>query len=237
MTACYDIAMRHPGIWQRISPKIIAPIANIKARLELRSIAAGEYFAQPIPKYISQLAGAKSGSIEQVYGSIKDSKAASRFGSTSLEEFSYWAWRSCGIAAAHMIITSLTTHRPTTMQLIDQGVLLGGYNTITDAGWFHQPLVELLNQYNIPAKSHRKLYKTQIAAAISQNHYAIASVKSPHGGHLLLIYGVRINQKHHIDGYFAHDPYDLDKPGEAIFMGTQEFKDRFNNRGIIVKIK
>jgi len=143
-----------------------------------------KFLVNPLPVYKNQLADAKGNKIEKFYGKIDDKKAALKFGDKDIEEFSFWAWRSCGIACLQMILKNSKK----TMELINEGFKQNGYIFKNDIGWKHQALVNILKRHNFRAKIARTITPFDIALNIQKNRYVILSIKSKTGGHMILVF-------------------------------------------------
>ncbi len=175
------------------------------------------------PVYVSQLAGAKSKSISSFYGSITDLKAMSRFGATSLEEFSYWSWRSCAIATVKMVVeTKNPSTNRTSMDYIRIGLKHAGYDIENDIGWYHRAIVAIFKDFGLNAVQHKFVGPYKMAQLIRKGSYLLASLDSPQGGHIVLVYGYR--QDHgKLAGFYLHDPMEYTKKGEGVYKTIDQF--------------
>lgn len=180
----------------------------------------------PTPYYVSQIADADPKKIEKFYGRINDLEATHRFGTDNSDEFSYWAWRSCGICGVQMILqTELgKDFKKTTMDLVKEGLDLKGYDIPSDIGWYHQALVELASKYGVKAQTHKFVPSIEIALEIQKQNYVLASIKSEHGGHLLLVYGYKLDDQGKLKGFFVHDSNNYQEPGENKFVTVKEYE-------------
>lgn len=214
--------------------KGISQIRERTSKLRLAGLEPGEYYTKAIPMYISQLAGAKRGKIDGFYGKILDDNASKRFGATSLEDFSYWAWRSCGIVCVQMILGTMkeSNFSGKTKDLINEGLRLNGYDIATDRGWYHASLAKLAESHDLSAKVRKFVPSSEIAEDVVNGKYVLASVKSGKG-HLLLIFGVKLSDNGGVEGFRLHNPNDYSGPGESIFMPRKEF-DKLSTRRVIV---
>ncbi len=190
------------------------------------------------PKYLSQLAGSESKLIHGFYGQIQDKLAAKRFGAANLEEFSYWAWRSCGIIGLQMVISTLGSSKEklSTMDLIKEGLTYGGYNRETDTGWYHSALVRIAEKRGFISYTEKFVPPAQIAAHVLQNDYVLASLWSKTGGHLVLIYGVEL-KKGVVTAFTTHDPNDFIANGNSRVYPVKEFNQLSTRRTIVFKRK
>jgi hypothetical protein len=215
----------------------IAKARETVARRRLRDLEPGEYLVEPLPVYISQLADAERDLIEGFYGRIEDQKAAWRFGMEDLNQFSYWAWRSCGIAGVQAVVVTIRQangleFNKKTMDLVNEGLELKGYDTQTNKGWYHKSLVALAEKYGVSGSLHKYIPPSEIALILANSNYALASIKSDTGGHLLLLYGFRLNEKGQLEGFIHHDPNSFEKEGKGTFISRAAF-DKLTTRRII----
>lgn len=204
---------------------------------KLKKFKPGKYLLKPIPVYISQLANADPKLIEGFYGRIKDKNAAKRFGAKDLDQFSYWVWRSCGIVGVQSIITTLEKAkgrklRKTTMELINECLGLKGYDIQKDKGWYHKSLVALAKNYKLHGFLHKFTSSSEIALILASKRYILASIKSDTGGHLLLLYGFKLDNKGKLEGFFYHDSNNFGKDGKANFILKKDF-DKLTTRRIV----
>ena len=216
---------------------VFARIKEIVVKRKLKKFNPGKYLLNPMPVYISQLANANPKLIEGFYGKIKDENAAKRFGTKDLDEFSYWAWRSCGIVGVQSIITTLEKakgrkFKKTTMELVNECLSLKGYDIKKDKGWYHKSLVALAKNYKIRGFLHKFISSSEIALILANKRYVLASIKSDTGGHLLLLYGFKLDNKGKLEGFVYHDPNNFEKDGENNFVLKQDF-DKLTTRRVI----
>jgi len=215
----------------------LSEFRNIIAKRELEVLKSGEYFVQKKPNYVSQIADADKDLVNGFYGAIDDRTAANRFGTNNLEEFSYWAWRSCGIACIQAVLQTVYKCREdkfelTTMDLIREGLELGGYDIEKDVGWYHKALVDLSRKHGLESRMQKFIPAPEIALIISNNNYVISSVKSNSGGHLLLLYGFKLKEKGELVGFWYHDPNNFKTDGMNRFISKEEF-NKLTTRRII----
>lgn len=202
---------------------------------EFSNLRVGEYFVGEKPVYISQLADAQLGSIEGFYERINDKDASARFGAVNLDEFSYWAWRSCGIVGVQMLLsTLLPSFNKKTMDLVTEGLDIGGYDVGADVGWYHDALAKLTRKYGLKAETRKFISSSEVAKLVLDQKYSLASIKSNTGGHLLLVYGFRIGQNHKIDGFIVNDPNDYKTKGDEKFVAKKDFDEMFTRRVIVI---
>jgi hypothetical protein len=214
----------------------IAQVRENMAQRHLSALNGNEILvSDEIPVYISQLANADPSKIEKFYGRISDADAAKRFGAKDIDEFSYWAWRSCGIAGVQMVLSTKLgeSFNKKTMDLVKEGLEFGGYDVENDVGWYHTALSHLSEKYRISSEVRKFVPPSEIALEIAQNKYILASMKSKNGGHLLLLYGVKVAKSGGLQGFFVHDPNNYQSEGESKFIEIDDFKKLYTRRIII----
>jgi len=219
----------------------LAKLKGLFDYLSLLFLTKGKYYGSDISiQGVDQLGSPDPTKIEKPYGQIYDKESAKRFGTSNLEEYSYWAWRACGVANAATILLSKGLYDGTLFSLVEDLVARGGYVDIDrrgnkDVGWRHAALCELLIRYGIPAKVKPFLPLYSLLKVIANSGMVIASVKSKlvdSGGHMVLITGMAWQGKDTILEIF--NPYNLDSLGGKQRVKLSEFAADFRNRGIIV---
>lgn len=184
-----------------------------------------------------QLAQPKEGSIVKEYGTIQDSEASKRFGTEDIDEYSFWAWRACGIALLRTILIATKKNTPTLLELSKELNAQGGYIHSSkygkDLGWKYSAMAHFLVRNNIPATISKYLGVLRLIIEITRNKWAIASIKSrvSNGTHLVLVTNIEKLPDEITITY--HDPY-FDGKGGKQSVSLQEFSRMFNNRGILI---
>lgn len=214
---------------------VIALVRELWFSDALKDYIDGIYEISPKPPYISQLANAQRSKIDRFYGAIHDPEAARRFGASNIDDFSYWAWRSCGVAGVQMVLKAQLEHEfdLSTMELVNEGLSLGGYNKQTDTGWYHAALVQIAKNHGIKSWLGKFVASSQIAKLVLDGNYVLASVKSEQGGHLLLIFGVRIKNGR-LSSFLVHDPNNFSKDGDSKEVSKVSFENLSTRRIIIL---
>ena len=188
--------------------------------------------------FVDQLAGLDSSQIEREYGKILDKAAAQRFGAPHLKEFSFWAWRSCGIANVAMVLRSEDLYEDDLYQLVCEGIRADGYAFRNfygkeDIGWKHQALVKLLRGYGMCAKTRTHLSMAGLLSLVASKRYVIVSVRSPRGGHMVLVKGFtcKSNGDHQL---LVNDPYLFgERGGENKLWSLGSFRDKYLGRAVV----
>jgi hypothetical protein len=215
----------------------VAEIREQVAVRKLRPLKPGNHFVHKKTFYISQLAGARKSLIGGFYGVIKDRNAALRFGTKDLKEFSYWAWRACGIVGLQMVLKTVygDNFNEKTTELIRKCHDLGGYDIETDTGWFHKSIAKLAEEYGLKAELKKFVPASEIALIISKNAFVLASIKSSTGGHFLLIYGFKLNDEGELSGFWIHNPNDFEEDGKGKYVSKRDFNKLTTRRIISLK--
>ncbi len=213
--------------------KVLNRYKEKKASQDIERLSSGDFIIEPVPVYISQIANANFKLIEkeELFPRISDKKAMKRFGAPTMREFNYWAWRSCGIACIQSVISTFKNDfKKTTYNLIQEGLVLNGYNTKTDVGWYHDALVTLAANYGIQSKRREFVSSPEVSLYLLKNHYVMASMESSTGGHLLLLYGFKLDTNHKLAGFWIRNPNNSNKKGESQFVSKEEFEKNFKKR-------
>lgn len=232
----------------------LSKILSVWQKTRLPSYS-GNYFVEPQPPYISQFIGIYPSNIT-TETPLTNKKHMKQFGAKDSQEFTFWAWRDCGIACVKMILSAKgKAKKRTIMDLTHEGIKLGGYivyenGKLVDKGWFHNSLVNLLKKYTIKSCTKKFQSAESIALDILKNRLVILSVlvpgrshiqedgsfesKDSHkpSGHLLLAYGVKMNDKT-IQGFYVHDPRGLKKYQKNTYVPRFIFDQIFTNRTIV----
>jgi len=113
---------------------------------------------------------------------------------------------------------------------------LGGYNLKSDSGWYHTTLSQIAQDHEIVSRLSKFVSLSQIAKIALDGNYVLASIKSLSGGHLLLIWGVRID-KGKLISFIVHDPNNYTYSGESKEISIESFNKLFTRRIIIFENK
>lgn len=213
------------------------------------------HWITPKPRYLSQFVGIYPQTISPDVP-LTNKQHIKAFGAKDAKEFTFWAWRDCGIACVKMILDTLHKAKgKTMMDLTKEGIVLGGYivyrdGKFVDEGWFHAALVELLTRYGVKAKMKRWQSLTAVARDILGNKFVILSVLIPgrrsiqsngsflpkenatYGGHLLLATGVQLEHGN-VVGVYVHDPRGLPAYQKNTFIPKKTLERIFTNRTIV----
>lgn len=216
----------------------------------------GKYFVSPKPPYLSQFVSILPASLKPS-DLLTNRLDLKKYGAKDIKEFSFWAWRNCGIVCVKMILEAKgKAKNKTIMDLTREGIELGGYIThkngkFVDEGWFHHSLVMLLHKYGLRSSSRKWQTIDSIAKEILCNKLVILSVSLPgrtyikedgsflpkkkasYSGHLLLATGL-ISENGVVKGIFVHDPRGLKNYQKDTLITSDIFSKVFQNRTIVV---
>ena len=150
----------------------------------------------------------------------------------------YWAPRSCAIVGLAMILKTIKGRmfKESCKDLINEGLEYGGYNIETDVGWYHDVIVKLAQRRGLESKRVEPVFSGEIISYLNKDYYILASIESNTGGHLLLIYGYRINESNKLKEFVLHDSEKMiggGGPGKR--LSFEEFDERSKGRIIIFK--
>jgi len=179
---------------------------------EIPDVNIGQWYGPfPSPEHINQLANPDPELIEEHYGTINDSEAAQRFGARNIQEYSYWAWRSCAIGALASVLKANGTFDKNNLhELVREALLQDGYayknlRGATDIGWKHKVIAQMAESRGHIAEWGR--YKLHdILGRVYTGSNALISVSSERGGHMVVIKQFRQTEKgqYELD---INDPY------------------------------
>ncbi|MDR3125512.1 MAG: hypothetical protein LBU20_00330 [Candidatus Nomurabacteria bacterium] len=216
------------------------------AGARLGDLPAGDYFVAPPPGVqITQWASPKLVS-DILDGRVKaaDDPNWRDFGFATTADYDFWSWRICGLMCVKAVLDAYhLAERETVASLTEKGVALGGYKVKQDEGWFYAPLVKLARSFGLMGQVYGALSLEEIATAILDNHFIIASVhpgvirgdldRNPHDGkgHLVLTHGFRWDGVA-ISGFFINNPSGRTaKTQQKAFIPIKNFREAFAGKG------
>lgn len=230
----------------------LTQLGRKKASLE----TDGTFFISPKPPYYSQFADIYPQSIK-IDTPLTNKAHIKAYGAKDSQEFTFWAWRNCGIVCTRMVLESQAKAQDKSiMDLTKEGIEEGGYilyedGQFVDKGWIHKGLVSLLGRYGIQAEMKKWQTLESVAQDILKNKPVIISATVPGrsyikedgsfepkdentktGGHLMLGIGVEIDGKD-IKGVYVHDPRGLEKYQADTFIPAAAFNKIFSQRTIV----
>lgn len=225
---------------------------------KLATLSAGDYYVNPIPSYISQFAS------RELVSDILDKKTSpsddtkwKNFGFKSIDDYSFWSQRLCGLICIKMIIDTANPNSTETIAtLTEKAIDLGGYKVydelgnFMDKGWYYAPLIELVKDYGFNGDVCSFLSEEELCINVLENTFSIASVhpgvirfdmkKSPSnkkGGHLVLVIGFRWSGEKCL-GFIIHNPSGRkNSTQENAFIPIDQFREAFALRGLVIRKK
>lgn len=179
------------------------------------------------------------------------------YGANSSEEYAHWALRSCGVVCVKMAVEGITGQPIVpVMDWVRAGLALDGYlvelradrkDRPIEKGWKHNALVQLARQRGCQAELATRLTLDEIAAHIQANRIVIASVSSELGeagpitrrsGHLVVIYGVVLDEHDQTNQMILHNPSGRTAPfQQGARIPAARFIEAASGRGIIVSAR
>jgi len=219
-------------------------------------LASGDYFVQPVPQYLSQFSSRElvSDFLDEKLSTDNDPKWKD-FGFLSIEDYSFWSKRLCGIICLKMVLdTSPNTSTEYISELTSKAVKSGGYivydekGAFIDNGWFYQPLVNLAQDYGFEGKVLTNLKNLDLCNNVLNNIFTIISVhpgvirfdfdKAPNnkkGGHLVLVVGFKWDGNN-CTGFYIHNPSGrVEETQEKAFIPIKQFDEAFALRGFSLR--
>lgn len=235
--------------------KVLARVLNVVHRRQL-PFRVGVFFVSPMPAYISQFVGIYPQAIT-IETDLDNEEHIKIFGACDSKEFTFWAWRDCGIACVKMILDASVSNSKKMMELTREGIDLGGYilyedGVFVDKGWFHHSLVQLLKKYEVDAVIKRWQSLESVARDILSNRLVILSATVPgrnyimpdgsfranepakYGGHLFLAIGVKMNGSE-VEGIYVHDPRGLEKYQANTWIPADVYRRIMSGRTMVAK--
>jgi len=211
------------------------------AEQEIKDFKEGVYYGVvKNVEVVNQLQNPDINMIVEKYGEIRDGEAAKRFGARNLAEYSYWSWRSCGIANVATIMRAENVFEGESLfDLVQEGLEKRGYAYRnkwgrTDVGWKHEVLVGMLEERGLKSRRRSGVGSKELMATVGRGNYVIASVKSETGGHMILVKGVV-----KIDGncmLLVDDPYAIAPDSGRNVWVDEEYLEQ-NYLGTIIEVK
>ncbi len=189
---------------------------------------------------VDQLGNPNPVKVTEYYGFINDPAAAKRFGTSDLEEYSFWSWRSCGVANVVSILKTFNKYDGTLFDLVSElktkeGYLFQDHYGNKDLGWKHFTLINTLESYGFKSKLLKRVTPYRVLLEILGGKVVIASVKSNlrfEGSHMIIVKGFSKTKKGLVLNIFSS--YNLDGLGGNTTMPFKEFRRDFLRKGISV---
>lgn len=213
---------------------------EVSAQKSLPEFKKGEYYGNDLKVELTdQLANPDIEKVTGYYQRINDPKAAMRFGTDNLDEYSFWAWRSCGVANVLSILKSYGLYEGNLFDLVKEIDNNGGYLHKDkwgrkDIGWKHDALKEAMTSRGVHAEVVARVGINRLLKNLLDKKIAIASIRSRGniGSHMVIVTGFTWDEKYPI--LEIYDPYNLDKQGGHKKMKLDDFEHIFLNKGLMV---
>ena len=226
----------------------------MKNNNELKGLKIGNYFVNIIPEYISQFASRELVSdILNNRALIEKDPKWKNFGFTTVEEYSFWSFRLCGIICTKMAMLGLEVDNLLSIaELTKKALEFGGYilydenGKFIDKGWFYAPLVELVKEYGLKGEVIDPFTEKHLCKNVLSNIFSIVSVNpkvirfdvdkcDQKGGHLVLVVGFKWNGTS-CEGFYIHNSSGRTvETQEKAFIPIDVFNEAFASRGFVIK--
>ena len=181
-----------------------------------------------------------------------DEETYEQEGFESSDEAKHWSSRICGIACLKMVLlTKFPEKKIPLKELLSQGKDIGAYEE--NKGWIHRGLVNLGKKYGIEGGRESVGDDIEkIAKHIQSKELVIASVTvgfeagkeykledgssyiMPKGGHLVVIYGVDVNDGKVVRLLLHHPSSEEDYEWQNRIVSREEFLNSFSSKGNII---
>lgn len=208
---------------------------------QLKNLEVGKVYGPDIKiKLIDQLSNPDPKLVKKYFGEIIDKKAADRFGTDKLDEYSYWSWRACGVADVMTVLNSYDLYKGSLYDLIKEIDAKNGYLHKDkwgrkDIGWRYAALKNAMTDKGLSVDIVTRLSTAHLLKEIANSKLAIVSIKSRNnsGTHLVVV-SKFVWEGEENTPIFIHDPYNLDKKGGNKEVLLKDFEKNFLHRGMIV---
>lgn len=215
----------------------------------------GLHFVTPRPVYLCQFADRdRVGEFLDNPSALATDKAWNTFGFSSRDEYVFWAPRLCGLVCLKMVIDSTALNIESVAMLTDEGVRKGGYlvrdaaGNMVDKGWIYKPLAKMARERGLDSRVLRDQTIDDLAGLIVENQAVIASVNprvirgdeppseaAPRGGHLVVVYGVDI-QESKPSRFFLYNPSGRTPETQEAVVPAELVASTFAGRGFAIRL-
>lgn len=224
---------------------------NVRNYLLFKKLPTGVYFVANNVKYYCQFASPElTKDILEKRIETRDDPRWQEFGFEKTEEYEFWSWRACGIVCMKMIIETLCNIDKSVKDLLDEGIMLGGYvaydkdGKLVDKGWYYNALIKLAEKYHLSGESFSYLSIDHICKEILNKHFVVASVdpglirydkveSNFTGGHVVLVHGFKW-ENGKCSGFYIHNPSGKEDKTRIAYVPFNDFKKAFAERGFSV---
>lgn len=225
--------------------KILALPKMIKTKKSISSLDDGDYLIGDVPYQCQFATPELAKDILEKRVEAKNDPNWAIFGFSTKEESEYWAWRDCGVCSLKMAL-DFYGKKETIAKLVNDGVVLGGYDVEKDLGWFYKPLLELAKKNGLRGFVAPYLSKNELAKHILNKQFVITSVSPTiirmdkniqskrKSGHLVLVIGFRV-KKGIITGFYINNPSGkVPEMQKKAFIPIRTFINAYRERGIVI---
>lgn len=128
------------------------------------------------------------------------------------------ALKACGMTCVFMVINFFGINNHSLDQMVSEGISNGGFSK---NGWIHDYFVKLFNRNGLKSNRMENMRDSDvnlIAERVRESCPVIVSVErrmfNDRRFHMIVITGIRENEKGELEGFFYHDPAYFER-GEA----------------------
>lgn len=225
--------------------KILALPNTAKAKKAISSLDEGDYLIGDVPYQCQFATPELAKDILEKRVEAKNDPNWAIFGFKTKEESEYWAWRDCGVCCLKMAL-DFYGKKETIAKLVNDGVVLGGYDVEKDSGWYYKPLLELAKKNGFHGYVSAYLSKYELAKHVLDKRFVIASVNpsiirldkevksKQKSGHLVLVIGFKLKNKR-IEGFYINNPSGkVAETQKKAFIPTKVFTNAYGERGVVI---
>lgn len=225
---------------KQLIDKTLLAIDRTQAEPQVLAFTANTHYGPKLKiTSVDQLGKPNTKKVTGYYQTINDLAAAKRFGTDSIEKYSFWSWRACGVANVMAILRAYKLYSGTLFDLVRELEMSDGYLFSNrwgkkDIGWKHSSLASALNSRGLVAKVEAHLSLWGLLDRVAKGRLVIASIKARgnKGSHMVIIAGFTWNgDRTQLE---LRDPYFLDGHGGDRKMSLTDFGKIYLKRGISV---
>jgi hypothetical protein len=129
--------------------------------------------------------------------------------------------RACGMTSAYMVLKYFDAEVPTLDDLVERGMHDGGYGP---SGWKHDYFVDLFREFGFSCERKEQMRDKEVeifrTAIKNYNPVIISAMRrlwDQRIFHMVVITGIRENEKGDLEGFFYHDPASTREDGTSHF--------------------
>lgn len=163
---------------------VLIGLDNLLSAPILWNLKEGQFYGDKSKiNLVDQLRSPNPKLVTGYYQKINDPKAAKRFGTNDLDQYSFWSWRSCGVACVLSILKTHNLNQGSLYDLVKKLETTGGYLYTDrwgrkDIGWKHAALKNALVDHGLHAELQGRLSSNRLLSKLKSKKMIIASTKT-----------------------------------------------------------